>query len=118
MIHLRRLETQEVHGTEGPTHGIFVGFDINDRKSTPELVSALAEQFKLQRMISPPDTSLLFVSVIGDFESSAFVEAWQTTVKRDAALSHFISQFQRAALVHGTRDGRVLAEESLLLPLD
>jgi hypothetical protein len=118
MIHLRRLDTQELNGPGGPTHGIFVGFDIDDRKSTPELVSALAEQFKLQWMVSPPDTSLLFVSVIGDFDSSTFVEAWQPTVKRDPALSHFISQLQRAALVHGTRDGRVLAEESLLLPLN
>ena len=118
MIHLRRLETQALNGPDGPTHGIFVGFDIDDRKSIPELVSVLAERFKVQRMVSPPDTSLLFVSVIGDFDSSSFVEAWQPMVKRDPALSLFISQLQLAGLVHGTRDGRVLAEASLLLPLN
>jgi hypothetical protein len=76
------------------------------------------KRFKVQRMVSPPDTSLLFVSVIGDFDSSSFVEAWRATVKRDPALSFFISQLQIAGIVHGTRDGRVLAETSLLVPLN
>lgn len=117
MVRLRRLETQELQGPDGASHGIFIGFDIDDRRFIPELVSVLAEQFKLQRMVSPPDTSILFVSVIGDFEPSTFVEAWQPTVRQDSVLSHFIAQLERGALFHGTRDGRVLAEASLLVPL-
>jgi len=116
MIHLRRLETRELDGPDGPANEIFVGFDIDDRTWTAELVSVLAEQFKVQRMVSPPDTSLLFVSVIGDFESRTFFEVWRLELKRDPALSHLVSQLRLAAPVHGTRDGRVLAEGSLLLP--
>jgi hypothetical protein len=117
MIRLRRLETQELDGPTGRTHGILVGFDIDNRESSQELVSALAEQFKLQWMISPPNTSLLVASVIGDFDPDAFSEAWQLKMTQDPALSHLIAQLRRAPLLHGTRDGRIVSETSLLLHL-
>ena len=99
-------------GARDLTHGIMVAVNADDAGMTTAFVEELARTIALQRMCSPPDTSVLVVSVIGRFDGDDFLEAWRTALSKDApeikALQFFLSEMQTATVVHSKRDGTVL----------
>jgi len=116
MKQLRKIETVALSGAAGPTHGIMVALDLDATDSEAAWVPELAEKLKLQFMISPPDTTLLLVTIIGPLRADALLPAWNALLAKDMVLRIFMGRLQRAAYVHGTPDGKQLAEGSLMPP--
>lgn len=114
MEQLRSVKTVSLAADSGPTHGIMVAVDVKAGDLMTAWVPALAEKIKLHRMVSPPDTSVLLITIIGTLEARSFLESWNEVVAKDQALSFFIKQMRTASFVHGTADGKVLFEGSLL----
>jgi hypothetical protein len=95
---------------------IYLGADLHDASAQEELVNALLERFLLQRMISPPDTSLLLITIIGPCDGKAFADRWRQLVVAHQGASVFMSQMEKADLSVATASGPVSPSfESLLL---
>jgi hypothetical protein len=73
----------------------------------------VAEKVVLQRTCSPPDTAILFISIIGDLPAPEFKKRWRSLVAKDKILSFYMSQMKEATVLRGLSDGTVLEQESL-----
>jgi hypothetical protein len=101
------------------THGIMVAVNTDQAGMDSAFVRQLANTIALHRMCSPPDTSVLVVSVIGPFDSGAFRSHWREALADSSpemqALRYFLQQMRSAALAHGKRDGTLLESVELRL---
>lgn len=99
------------------THGITVSVNTDDRGMPPEFVAKLAATIALHRMCSPPDTSVLVISVIGPFDADVFRREWTSVIDDGSAesfaLKIFLDQMSSAVLIHGKSDGTILQEVPL-----
>jgi hypothetical protein len=112
---IRSIETVPLRDSRGqPITAIMCAVDMADRSASTTFAVEVAEKVKLQRMISPPDTSHLLVTVVGDVDLEAFRSCWEQVVARDQALSFFMSNMRVADCVHGTAQGQQLGNISLL----
>ncbi len=116
MANMAQVKTIPVHSevdeAAEPTHGIMVAVNTEADGMQVGFVRELAKTIALHRMCSPPDTSVLVVSVIGPFDGETFRADWsralaETTVEMKA-LRFFLGQMSTAVLAHGKRDGTVL----------
>jgi hypothetical protein len=102
-----------------PTHAIMAAINTDADGTPAPFVRELAETIALHRLCSPPDTSVLVVSVIGPFDSAAFQATWRATLSEPVpqmqALRFFVQEMTTAELAHGTREGLVLETVSLKL---
>ena len=90
-----------------------MGLDVDDLSSLDSFIPHVVEKVKLQRMCSPPDTAILFITLIGDLSASDFRRRWLEQVSKDEILTFFISRMKEATVLHGKRDGTVLEHVSL-----
>jgi hypothetical protein len=116
---IRSIETVELEGDEEddeddePVVTIMVALDIVDETSIKPFVAEVGRQVVQQMMISPPETEMLLITVIGPRTSTSFEDAWKEMLGKDAALLHLIKRLSVAEGVLGTAEGKVLAEFSL-----
>ncbi len=106
-----------INGPKGPTTAMMLSVDINDPLTAQAFVSEVAEHFKVQRMIAPPDTSMLLITVLGDYTAAQFAARWRTLEGWDPTLHAFMALMIVADVVHGTPDGKVLEQVSLMDPV-
>ena len=101
------------------THGIMVAVNTDETGMDSAFVRELANTIALHRMCSPPDTSVLVVSVVGPFDPDAFRAYWREALADSSpqmqALRFFLQQMTSAALAHGERDGTLLESVELRL---
>lgn len=109
------IRTTELVDEQGPAAAIMVALDVGDAASAPAFVVEVATVFKSQRMLSPPTTRQLLVTLIGDMTAADFAERWRRLATTDPMLRFFMQQMRRADCVHGTREGGQLDAASLLL---
>jgi len=108
------LKTVNFQSPTGPAAAIVIGVNISDVQAADAFISEVAEKFKMQRMLSPPDTSGLLVTIIGDLPAARFAEKWRGLVATDQALSIFMSQMRVADVMRGSPSGQMLERVSLL----
>jgi hypothetical protein len=112
MAEIAAIKTIPLSGEGVETHGIMVAVNTGDVGMPNVFVAELAKTISLHRLCSPPDTSVLVVSVIGAFDAARFQEDWVQAVTGEAAemkaLRFFLSEMRIATLSHGKRDGTVL----------
>jgi hypothetical protein len=99
---------------EGLIAAIMIGVDINDVSTADGFIAEVAEQFKSQRMISPPGTNALMITVVGDLSAARFAERWHALAAADAVLGIFMSQMRRADVLRGSPAGQPPETVSLL----
>jgi hypothetical protein len=92
---------------------IMVALNIGDETAIRPFVAEVAKAVINQRMISPPETEMLLITVIGPRTSASFESAWKEALQKDQALFHVIKGLSVAEGVIGTVEGKVLAEFSL-----
>jgi len=102
--------------TGRPATAVMAAVNIDDTQTLDAFASELTEKILMQRMVSAPNTSLLLVTAIGDFDLRRFGATLRRTLGANAPMKAFMSIMQRADLVHGTNDGNVLGTVSLLPP--
>jgi len=111
---IANLKTVSVQSPGGPVTAIMVGINIADLQSADTFVAEVADKFKMQRMLSPPDTSGLLVTIIGELTAARFAEKWRELVAGDDALAVFMSQMRVADVMRGLPSGQPLERASLL----
>lgn len=111
---IKQFKTVDVTGPHGPTVAMMIAVDIDAPASALAFVSTIAEQFKVQRMLAPPETSMLLVTLIGDLSAAAFAARWKAIQHADAVLNAFMSTMVIADVVQGTPSGEQRSTASLL----
>ena len=108
-----QIKTVGVNGPNGPSHAIMMAVNINDPKMAEAFVSEVAEQFKLHRMISPPETNMLLITLVGDLAAHRFASQWHEIEQSDPILHHFMSLMVVADVIQGTKEGWQVSNASL-----
>lgn len=85
-----------------------------DPPLTDAMVREAVDAVRNQRMCSPPSTSGLLVTIIGDVSFTDFVPRWHAHVANDPAMKVFMPMMAIADVMRGTHDGQLLESESLL----
>jgi hypothetical protein len=87
--------------------------DIPDPESVEPFLDQVVEQFKNQRMCSPPPTAHLTITVAGKISAERFRELWFQRCANDPILKHFMSIMVRADILH--IQGRELLDHASLI---
>lgn len=111
---IANLKTVNVQSPSGPVTAILIGVNIPDLQTAEAFVSEVAQKFKMQRMLSPPETSGLLVTIIGEMTAARFAEKWRELAASDQALAVFMSQMRVADVMRGSPSGQPLEKASLL----
>lgn len=109
-----QVKTVPLGGPNGPTHAMMMALNVNDPATADGFVAEVVEQFKLNRMVAPPDTSLLLITLIGDLPAERFAARWHRLVEQDEIARAFMSRMVMADAVQGTESGQQLSKASLL----
>ena len=75
---------------------ILLAANLQATAAQEEMILGLFERFKLQRMMSPPDTSMLLITVIGPCDAGSFVARWRQLVAADPIATVFMSRMEKA----------------------
>lgn len=108
------LKTIGVKTEKGIAHAIMIGVEVLDVLKVDQLVQNVIEKFKNQKMASPPDTSLMLITITGDLTAKDFKKSWDIYIKKDSVMKVFMSQIKKADVIHGTKEGKPLDSISLI----
>ncbi|EDY19230.1 hypothetical protein CfE428DRAFT_3407 [Chthoniobacter flavus Ellin428] len=110
-----QCETKALETPAGPKFAIFLAANLHQPAALDALVEALVERFKLHRMISPPETSMLLLTIIGPCDAPAVLSRWQARVSGDQIARLWMDQMEKADLAV-TPKGAVASQYHSLLP--
>jgi hypothetical protein len=111
---IANLKTMHLRSADGPVTAIVMGLNIRDTQSADVFIQEVAEKFKAQRMCSPPDTSVMLITLVSEMPAWRFAERWRQLAAEDKVLSFFMSQMRKADLSRGTVIGQALESVSLI----
>lgn len=114
MNSIAQIKIVEVDGPSGPANAMMVAVNIDDPQTAEAFVSQVAEEFKLHRMVAPPDTSLLLMTIIGGLSAERFAARWKAIEQEDEVVRAFMSRMLVADVIQGTSGGEQLSSVSLL----
>lgn len=114
MNSIANLKSLHLQSEEGPVNAIVMGLNIRDLDTADAFIAESAEKFKLQRMCSPPDTSVLLITIMTEMPATRFAERWREIQSQDQILAAFMSMMKRADVERGTAAGDALESVSLI----
>ena len=97
-----------------PFVAIMIALHINDLQGIDTFIAEVAQTFLAHRMISPAETNVLLITIIGGLTAERFARRWRELVEQDALLEFVMSQMKIADVVRGTAAGEWLESVSLL----
>jgi hypothetical protein len=97
-----RCDTQLVNSEDGPKSVIILGADLYEASALEKLMSELVERFKVHRMISPPDTSLMVITIIGPCEVLDVAARWRKLAAADEVTAFWMSRMEKADIGVGS----------------
>ncbi len=110
-----QCDTKALDTPAGPKFVILLAANLHKPEALDSLIEALVERFKLQRMISPPDTSMLLVTIIGPCAAPEAVSRWRGRVAGDQIATVWMDRMEKADLATGPAQGVVIPEYHSLL---
>ena len=111
---IANLKTVPLQSPDGPVTAIVMGLNIPSLQNADAFIKEAAEKFKVQRMCSSPDTSVMVVTVVTELPATHFVKRWRQIAADDKVLGFFMSQMRRADVLCCTTAGQTLETISLL----
>ena len=108
-----RIETVDLERGNEPITGIKIAVDCYDLSGAESLVSEVVDKFLVHRMCSPPETSLLLITLMGALKPEEFASFWKKHLEQNEALGFFMSQMEKAD-VAGMSENQELLQASLL----
>jgi hypothetical protein len=111
---IRDFQVVPLDGPDGPSVAMMISLDVGNPGTAQDFVADVADRFKLERMMAPPDTSVMLVTIIGDLSASEFSDHWLALQRSDPMLETFMHKMDLADVVQGTSDGQELSRASLL----
>lgn len=91
-----------------------IGLYVDDLDDIDAFMTEVGAAFRSQRMISPPETRALFVTLLGALTATEFKRRWAEQSRRDPALRSIMVRMETAAVLHWERDGTVIDHLSLI----
>ena len=91
-----------------------MGLDVDELDDLDAFMSQVAATFTTQRLLSPPETRAMFVTLVGPLTAAEFKRRWTEQVKRDPILVQLMARMDDASVLHGARDGTVIDHISLI----
>ena len=92
-----------------------MGLNIPDLSTAGTFLDHVIEQFKNQRMCSPPQTANMTVTIAGEMTAEDFCTYWIGRAAQDPILRHFMSSMVLADVLH-IRGRELLDRASLIAP--
>ena len=111
---IAQAKVAKVNGPQGPAHALMIAVNINDAVTAEAFVADVAEKFKMERMISLPDTKMLLITLIGGLSAPRFAERWHEISQQDPIVRHFMSLMVVADVIQATASGQQLSRASLI----
>ena len=111
---IANLKTMNLQSSDGPVTMIVMGLNIREPQTADAFVQEVVEKFKVQRMCSPPDTSMMLITIVSAMPVVHFVERWRQLAAADEILSFFMSQMRKADVLRGVVAGETLETASLI----
>jgi hypothetical protein len=109
------VETKTVELAPGSgVFAIMIAANVLDPATLEGFVSELAERFKAQKLLSPPNTSHFLLSVRGETTAAAIKALWVARGAADMVLSVMMNGLAVADIVRAGRTGPPLEQLSLL----
>src|SRR5579859_204076 len=93
---------------------IVMGLDLDDPDALDPFMPEVAEALRSQRMCSPPETTAMFITLIGKVGADDFKLNWAKEVSRDPILRVFMDQMKEASVLHCRPDGTIISHISLI----
>jgi hypothetical protein len=111
-----KCETRLLTAADGPKSGIFIAADLYSPSALDALIHDLVERFKVHRMISPPETSLLLITVIGDCDPSDVAARWRRRAAEDKIAAVWMARMEKADVGVGPSSGPMTTAYHSILP--
>ena len=105
---VNKVETVELEFDGSPVTAIMMAVDCHDLSVADTFIASVIDEFLSHRMISPPDTNALLVTLVGAMRPEEFAFFWNEHVESNAALQVFMSQMKVADVVWSAPDGEIL----------
>jgi hypothetical protein len=99
---ISHVKTMTLESPDGPLTAVMIAVAIPDVQTADAFIAEVVEKFKEHRMGSPPDTSCLFVSMVGELPAAQFVRRWRELVATDQILATFMSTMRYAIVRRGS----------------
>ncbi len=93
---------------------IMLGLRVDDLASVDQFMAEVVTTFRKHRQSSPPETSVLLVTLRGALDAEGFRQRWAREVEGDPVVGSFMQKMTDAAVLSGTADGKVLGAASLI----
>lgn len=111
-----QCETKVLESPTGPKFVILLAANLRHIDALDVLLEALVEHFKVHRMISPPDTSMLLITIIGPGQATEITSRWRARVAGDQIASFWMGQMEKADLGVSPATGSIPPAYHSLLP--
>ncbi|MDA7920608.1 hypothetical protein N9B73_02530 [Verrucomicrobiales bacterium] len=111
---VHNVATNRFENEAGEFDAIVIGLNIHDPDSFGEFVSEVVELFKNQRMISPPDTANMTITMEGECSAQEFVDHWNRVGENDEMLKVFMDMMIFADVLCFDESG--VTDQASLLP--
>jgi len=112
---IHNLETKVYRNDSGEFPAIVMGLNIADADSADAFLDHVIQQFKNQRMCSPPTTANMTITLAGNMTADQFRDMWAERAATDPILKAFMSMMVLADVLHIR--GRELLDRASLLSL-
>ncbi len=114
---IHNLETTWFQNDTGEFPAIVMGLNIPDAETADSFLDHVVQQFKNQRMCSPPATANMTITIAGNMTAEQFCEMWTRRSADDPILKAFMSMMVLADVLH-IRDRELLDRASLIASLE
>ena len=109
-----QAKVASVNGPQGAAHALMIAVNIDNPETADEFVTEVTERFKVERMLSLPDTKMLLITLMGELTAPRFAERWAEIRRQDPIVQHFMSLMVAADVIQATPSGQPLSRASLL----
>jgi len=111
---IHNLDTKWFRNDTGEFPAIVMGLDILDDETAESFLDHVVQQFKNQRMCSPPTTAHMTITIAGNMSAERFRDLWAQRSASDPILKQFMSMMVLADVLH-IRGRELLDRASLIL---
>ena len=100
-----RNETVEWESEDGEiVHAIEMALDVDDLSAAEPFVAEVANAFLMQRMVSPPETAGLLITIVGSMGPREFAIFWSLATEDNPAIQEFMAKMEMADVVGSMPD--------------
>jgi hypothetical protein len=112
---IHNLDTKVFRNESGEFPAIVMGRDVREAETADSFVDLVIQQFKNQRMCSPPTTANMTITLSGAMSAGQFRDLWTSRYSTDLILKTFMSMMVLADVLHIR--GRELLDQASLIPV-